>query len=127
MKKILIFNLVGSLVFLTGCTTFVCRFQKNATQRVADTIADTLQCSNRQQVFEDVDYAIKKLAPCKQRIGMQGPVADLVCPTISKWVSEFVVDKAVPDNWQCKSDGAKVLLTSQVERVCKMIPLSEVD
>ncbi len=117
MKKLLIMAGIVSALLFTGCTTVVCRFQKSAIERVSDT--------NRAAVFADLQSAVSKLSPCRQAGAMQGPVADFVCPTISKWVTEFIVDKAVPETWGCKASLAKTTIAAQVERVCKLIPVEE--
>ncbi len=125
MKKLLIMAGIVSALLFTGCTTVVCRFQKSAIERVSDTISDAMQCTNRAAVFADLQSAVSKLSPCRQAGAMQGPVADFVCPTISKWVTEFIVDKAVPETWGCKASAAKTTIAAQVERVCKLIPVEE--
>lgn len=112
-------------LLFSSCTSVVCKFQDGVAVRVTDTIASTLECKHPEIILADVKAGLSKISPCKEAHGIEGPVANFVCPFVSRWVSEAVLTQSVPAAWGCQNEAAKVFLATQIERVCKYIPVEE--
>lgn len=119
-----------AVLLTSGCASTICKkAEETVAVRVADVIAEQLACKNEFAVQQSVLEKIQSVGVCKKgefsvpSEAVQGPIAELVCPTVASWATTFVATK-VPAEWQCSLDPALVPLRDKVLQACLYIPFA---
>lgn len=125
MRKIvlLIPAFLLALFLVTACPKPGCLIEGKLVTVATETVANTLQCKNKDAVAKDMEGIIKGLGLCKT--AQTGPIAEVVCPVMVKSVVDKVVAVAVPAGWGCSAESAKTTLISTLTEACKKIPVDQ--
>lgn len=117
MKKLII---LLSIVSLLGCKNR-CKAPEEFADRLTPKVAFTFGCSNKEQIKKDLTRAINKWGICEKE--MQ---SGLLCQSMAKVVSYYVVEKSLPKDWNCNGGVAKDVLEGILTAACSMvIPLND--
>lgn len=111
------------LLMATACTSLKpgCIIEDKIVAAASDAVATHLQCANKFSVHQDISGLVKSLGLCKSQTG---PIADTLCPIVSKEIVDKVVATAVPATWQCSALNAKATLGTALTNACRLLPLS---
>lgn len=98
-----------------------CIVEEKVTNTVATALTNQLQCKRGDLVQKDVLAMVQKLGLCKQT-PPTGPIADFVCPMLSKWAVDNLVNMSIPTSWECSVENAKAKALEVVTTACKKLP-----
>lgn len=117
-----------AVLFTSGCASVICKkAESTVATRVADVVAEQLACKNVFAVQKSILETVESVGFCKKQgveeseFAIQGPIAELVCPTVANFVTSLASTK-VPAEWQCSLDPAQVPLRDKVLQACRFIP-----
>lgn len=122
MKQLsVLFLLVFSLSLTSGCAALKpgCLISEKASAVATDAIVSALECDNMFAVKSDMDELFKEdLGLCKT-----GPIANAVCPMMSKTVLDFVAQNGIPRTWSCSASVLKERFGTLLTETCRKLPV----
>lgn len=113
---------------LTACSSLnpICIVQKRFVSYAAGSLATAGKCKKPSLIEKDFNAIASKVTGCKTSVKQvpTGPIADLVCPPLSKFVGEFAASK-LPEAWECDPSVSAEAVAKAFELGCKLIPVDE--
>lgn len=122
MKPVL--SLIAATLMSCSALKPGCLIQDQGVQIVSSTIVSQLQCSNSAAVQSDILAAFDKLNLCPANQAKQGPLANLVCPSVTKYVASIISTGIVPAAWGCSGSNIQTALQSALLTACQQLPMA---
>lgn len=113
-----------SLVLGACAGKVLCFAQKRFVVAAASQAAVAGKCKKPSAIEKDFNEVLSKVTKCETM--QTGPIADLVCPTLSGFVAGFASSK-IPASWECDPSASADVIAKAIEAGCKLIPVDNAE
>lgn len=120
MKKLIV---ILSILALVGCTKKkpACELTEKYSLIAAERIGGILACKNTTQIGKDLQDKVEKLDLCETPT-QTGLVAAIVCKPVAAYVTNLIVDKALPKKWECSGGVPAAGIEVFIYQSCSALP-----
>lgn len=108
--------LIMALMISTAQAGTICDIAEEGVEIASETIAEKLDCTNKQQIEDDIAKLIKLEKICKTE-GFTKVNSKLMCKFISKTTASYAVKK-VPETWECNKKATKKKISKAIYDSC---------